>query len=200
MGTSTTITGSAAAAVSEVSAYCAASNVASYCQNLLDGSDNFGTSTSPTLSMVNAFISSGCSVIESNLSAWGYNPPPATTSIVYQWLSDLNALYAAARAEMTRINVTLAPGERTRGQVFYEMFWSAIRQLKGQDLTAAGLEKSSTGGTSSGGYLYVGGTSIAGKSTVEEDSDRVTPRFHRDMFRFPDSLTPDTADTDADDE
>jgi len=181
-------------------AYGTPDAVAGLCANLLDGANNFSTSSSPTLARVERFLSSGCSIIETRLKSWGYEVPPIESAVIYDWLSNLNTLYAAAHAEMTRINVTLAPGERTRGQVFYEMFWDGLERLEGQDLSNAGLVPTGVSGGTSGGYLYVGGTSIAGKSTVEEDSDRVKPKFHRDMFRFPDSLTPDAADTDADDE
>ena len=181
-------------------AYSTNEQVAALCRNLLDGSEYFSTSSSPTAADVEDFLSSGCSIIETHLKVWGYNTPVVATATAYDWFSELNTLFAAARAEMTRINVTLSPGERTRGQVFDEMFWSGLKKLEGIDLTAAGLTKTNTGTTTtSGGFLYVGGTSVAEKSTREEDSDRVAPRFRRDMFRFPDSMLPAGADTDTDD-
>jgi len=164
--------------------YAAASDVAGHCQNILDGTDNFTMSTCPTLSDVNAWLSSGCSIIETVLTANRYSVPPASSTSVYGWLRDLNALFGAARAEMSRSNVTLAPGERTRGQVFLAEFWSGVKQLTTLDLTGVGLSRSGTG------TIYTGGISIAAKDAFESDSDRVSPRFRRGMFDFPDSGRP----------
>ncbi len=176
-----------------VLAYASASDVEVHCRNLLSGVAGFTTSTSPTLSEVNSFISSGCGIIETTLAGWGYSVPVATTATARVWLRDLNAFYATSRAEMSRTNVILGPGERTRGQMYETMFWDGLNRLRGMDLTIAGVAR---GG---GGVMYVGGTSIAGKSTQEEDTDRVTPRFHRGIFTGPGILQPSTPDSDSDD-
>jgi len=105
----------------------------------------------------------------------GYSVPVAA-GILYDWLADLNALFAAARAEMSRINVVLGPGERTRGQVFDEMFWDGLRNLSKMNLSGAGATRSTAG------KLYVGGISEAVKDTYVDDTDRVKPRFSRRMF------------------
>ena len=117
MGTSTTITGSAATADTSAT-YAAASDVAALCRNLLGGAPTFSTTTCPKLVEVENWLSSGCSVIESRLSSWGYTIPVASTTTLYAWLRDLNAFYAAANAEWARSNVILAPGERSRGMIF----------------------------------------------------------------------------------
>lgn len=166
--------------------YCSASDVAGLCRSLLGGEERFSEDTDPTRNDVDSFISSGCSVLETELQGWGYSVPPAATTTVYQWLADLNRLYAAARAEMSRVTETVGMGERTRGQVFDDWFWRDLDRLKARDLTMAGLSRSTTG------KVYVGGTSKAAKQAVEDDSDRVKPAFSRGMFDFPGTRTPRT--------
>ncbi len=181
MSTST-ISGSTAG--TSYNAYASASDVAGYCRNLLGSQANFTASTCPTLAQVNQWISSGCGTLEVQLSSYGYDVPFASGTRIYDELRDLNSLFAAARAEMSRSNVVLSPGERTRGQVFDEMFWKGMDRLKGRDLSLAGATRSTSG------KLYVGGISDADKSTVVSDTDRTTPRFARGMFDTPGILQP----------
>ena len=136
---------------------------------------------------VDAWISSGCGVIESQLNGHGYSTPVASGTGAFDVLRDLNALFAAARVEMSRVNVTLGPGERVRGQVFDKMFWDQLAMFMSQDLTLLGLTRSTQG------KLYVGGTSITEKQKQEKDSDRVEPRFHRGIGRFPGTIRPDSS-------
>jgi hypothetical protein len=164
--------------------YSSASDVASYTGNILAGQKTFTISTCPNLTQVNSWISSGCAVIESTLKDVGYGLPVPVSSEAYQWLKDLNALYAAARVEMYRTNLTLQPGERTRGQVFDEMFWDQLKKLKEIDLSLLGVSRASAG------KLFVGGISVASKQTYEDDSDRVGPRFNRGMFDFEGTIQP----------
>jgi hypothetical protein len=106
----------------------------------------------------------------------------------YDMVSDLNALYAAGQAEMSRINVTLSPGERTRGQVFLEQFWKELREIAKLDLSSLGLSSLVTGG--GGGILYSGGISEADKDSIISNTDRVTPRFAKGMHRTSGTLNP----------
>ncbi len=170
---------------STYAAYASASDVANRCRNLLGGVSNFSSSTSPTITAVNGFLSSACSIIETFLLSCGYSVPVTEDTAVYGWLSELNTLYAAAQAEMTRVNVTLGPGERTRGQVFDEMFWKGLKRLAEGDLTFAGLSRTSTA------KIYVGGVSQDDKDTWEDTTDRVRPRFTRGMFAFDETVRPD---------
>lgn len=158
--------------------YASASDVAQLCRNLLGSANAFSTSTSPTLDAVNNWLSSGCAFIETKLSALGYTTPVAATAPAFSWLTDLNTLYAAARAEMSRINVTLAPGERTRGQVFQEMFDKQLADLLKAELSGAGITKS----TSNGGTLFVGGLTQTSKDVWEDVADNIQPRFRRNQF------------------
>jgi len=163
-------------------AYAAASDVAALCKNILAGASNFSAATCPTLDAVEEWLSSGCAVIETHLRAHGYQGADLGTA-AYGWLGDLNALYAAARVELSRTNLSLAPGERTRGQVFDEMFWRGLNRLSDLlegDMTEAGLVRSGTAPE-----LYVGGVSESDKLTWDTDTDRVRPRFYRGMLGFP---------------
>jgi len=166
-----------------VTAYASASDVGAYCQNVLGGASNFSASSSPNVTAVSNWLNAGGAVLEAHMSGWGYDVPVGATTVVYNWLTDLNTLYAAARVEMSRSNVVLSPGERTRGQVFDEMFRDGLKRLKGMDLSLAGA-------TRSYGTLYVGGISDADKSTVVSDTDRTTPRVTRSMFNLPGTLQP----------
>ena len=166
-------------------AYASASDVGSFCLNLLGSAGStFTTETNPTLEAVNSWLLSGCAVLETELGSHGYSTPVASTVAAYGWLTNLNALYAAARAEMSRANVTLRVGERTRGQVFDKMFWDELKRLLDMDLTMAGIARSATG------TLYTGGISVADKQAKEGDSDRVSPAFQKNMFNFPGTIRP----------
>ncbi len=165
-------------------AYGTTNGTAAMCMNLLDGGTDFTGSTNPTANQVEFWLSSACSVIESNLSSWGYSVPPSRNAGIYDWLVDLSNLFAASRAELSRTNITVGPGERTRGQVFEQMFWDGLKRLKDTDLTEVGLSRRS------GDKIYVGGTSIDAKDTWDEDTDRVRPRFFRGIFKHPESVYP----------
>lgn len=158
--------------------------IAGLCPNLISGSTDFSAISTPTLSQVEAWLSSGCAIIESRLSGQGYSVPVGT-GVVYDWLAMLNELYAAAQAEKARTNVTLAPGERTRGQVFEDDFWKGLGKLLEQDLTAVGVARRGDD------KMYVGGVSYDDKEEWTDDSDMLPPRFRRGMYAFPGTLRPD---------
>jgi len=164
--------------------YASASDVESFCRNLVGAASGFDVGTDPTLLSVDAWLSSGCAVLETELGSHGYSTPVASTVSAYGWLTNLNALYAAARAEMSRANVTLRVGERTRGQVFDKMFWDELKRLLDMDLTMAGISRSATG------TVYTGGIGVADKQAKEGDSDRVSPAFQKTMFNFPGTIRP----------
>ena len=167
-------------------AYASASDVAAWSQNILGGASTFSTSTSPTLTSVNNWLSSGCAVIETALAGEGYSIPPASGTRVYDWLTELNSLYTAARVELSRTNITLEPGARTRGQVFDEMFYAQLDRLLDMDLSGVGLSRATAG------KVYAGGISISDKDDRRADTDRVQPRFKRGQFDFPGTIRPTT--------
>lgn len=104
-------------------------------------------------------------------------PVPAGAQC-YDEVANLESFYGAAMAEMSRANVRLGPGERTRGQVFMEMFDKGLDRLAKLDLTRAGVSKETYG------VLYAGGISDSDREAVEEDTDRTEPRFKRDQFKY----------------
>ncbi len=172
--------------------YGSGSGVASRCGNTLAGASNFSASTVPSSCAVNGWLSTACAIIESRLSGGGYSVPPTANTIVYDWLVDLNNLYGSAQVEMSRVNVTLGPGERTRGQVFEKMFWDGLDRLCSTDLTLVGLSRISDDA------IYVGGTTETQKDIWEDDTDRVVPRFTRGMHNFEGTIRPDAQDVNSD--
>lgn len=183
-------TGSALSAPGE--AYAAASDVAGMCRNLLGPATMFGASTSPTLATVNTYLSSGCGILESTLQNKGYTVPVAVGTAARDWLQNLNMLYAAGMSELTRVNITLTPGERTRGQVLLEYFWKQLNYFTSLNLASMGVTRSATVGT-----LFVGGTSKTSKDSYNANSDRVAPRFARGMFTTTGALAPTGQDIDT---
>lgn len=164
--------------------YCAASDVAILVQNTLGGQSVFSTSTSPTIRAVRAWITSGCAVLDTHLAGAGYSTPVASTAVAFGMLIRCNALFAAARVEESRTNITLAPKERTRGQTFDEQFGDCAETITAMDLTLAGLSRTTTA------QVYAAGISKADKLKHEQDTDRVPPRFIRDQFVFPGTIRP----------
>lgn len=168
-------------------AYSSASQVAGLCANILGGASNFSASSSPNLTLVENWLSSGCGLINSTLNAYGYETPVTQGAApnIYDELTLLNTLYAATWVEMSRTNVTLSLGERTRGQVFNEEFKKGLNSLVNKDLTRAGLSRSSQG------IIYVGGIDIDQKDAYDDDTSRVQPRFKRGFAR-PDYISEET--------
>ena len=158
--------------------YSSASSVSELCFNLLDGQPTWSESTTPTLKHIKDFLSTGCAIIETEISGAGYSIPVGAGTSVYTRVQHLETLYAAALAEMARTNITISPGERTRGQLFEQMFWDGLEKLIDGDLTKLGLSKSSSG------KIYSGGISVSVKDTYDSDTDRVSPRFKRGQFRW----------------
>lgn len=167
-------------------AYCSASDVFSYSQNLAHGQPTFNAETLPTLNQVTRFMSSGCAAIHTKMAEAGWDTPVASGTDLYERLIDLNALFAAGRSELTRVNVTVGPGERTRGQIFLDLFKMELDELVNSNLAEIGGEVSSTDGE-----IFVGGISVASKDSYDDDSDRVQPRFKRNQFKFSESQYPD---------
>ena len=173
-------------------AYTSASAVEILTTNLLGASGSYDANTKPTLTAINFWLSSGCSHIEGALKSAGYATPIAAGNVLYDRVAGIEALYATAMAEMSRSNVRLGPGERTRGQVFLEEFKDQLEDLVKKDLTQAGV------GILGLSKMYAGGISSADKTLVEDDSDRVTPRFARDLFRHPGAGTVERQERDDD--
>jgi len=159
--------------------YSSPSAVGALCRNLLGEFVTWTDSSCPTRQQVDGWLSSGCSIIEARLSALGYSVPVSQGTRAYDWLSDLNTLFGVSRAELSRTTATIGPGERSRGELFSEMFYDGLDRLADIDLSSMGVSRASRG------VMYAGGISVADKQTQEADTDRVKPRYERDMFRFP---------------
>ena len=169
-------------------AYTTSSSVAAFCSNLTQNASDFSASTTPTQSQVNNWITQGAQQIDTILRTKGFVPPSSACDI-YGQLGDLNTYYAVARAEKARTNVRLAPGERTRGQVFQKDFDEGLKALLAGDLSRAGLTYAHAG--------YVGGISVSDKSSVESDGDREPMRFSKNQFNNPQA---DANDLERDDD
>lgn len=154
--------------------YGSASDVGALTRNLLGSASEFDTTTCPTLVQITAWLSTGCALIEATLADRGYSTIP-TSSAVYGVAAQANALYAAWMAERSRINARLAQGERTRADMFKKDFYDLLDILKGFDLSSLSLTQTRTS--------YAGGISVSDKNAVEDNSDRVQPRFTRGDFR-----------------
>lgn len=161
-------------------AYATACQVFAYTHALIAPASAYDTSTCPTLDEVTTWLSSGCSVINARLGSVGYGAIPAT-SAAYDLAAAANALYGAWMAERSRVNARVSADERTRADMFKRDFEFHLNQLVELDLGRMGVTRERSG-------VYAGGISVSDKATVAADTDRVTPRFKRDMGRNPDRL------------
>lgn len=157
-------------------AYADQLQVAANNRNILNGGSEFTTETNPSLYQVNTWLSSACNIIEAKLSDAGYEIPVSEVSSVYNWIAEVNALYAVARAEISRSTATVSPEERTRGDVFLKMFWSELDALVTSDLGSMGLTRRSDA------TIYTGGTSQSKKDTFYDSDDKTQPRFRRNKL------------------
>ena len=151
-------------------AYASASDIASLTKNLVGGASSFDTSTSPTLTQVNAWLTSGCAMIETVLGAAVTND-----KALYGVAVEANALYGAWMAERSRTNARTTAEERTRADMLRRDFFDHLKWLQQYGLSRAGVAPTS--------LAYAGGISAADKESVLSDEDRVRPRFTRGHFR-----------------
>lgn len=156
-------------------AYASASDVFAYTRALIAPSGSYDASSCPTLTDVNLWLSSGCSIINARLGSVGYGAIPAT-SAAYNLALTANALYGAWQAERSRVNARVSADERTRADMFKKDFYDHLKDLVGLDLSRMGVTKERSG-------VYMSGISVSDKATVEDNTDRVTPRFKRDQHR-----------------
>lgn len=170
-------------------AYCSASDVGILCQNLLGKAEEFDTSTSPTLTAITMWLSTGCGLINTRLAGEGYSVPIPTTSEAYDVARQANALYGAWMAERSRLNTRTAVDERTRADMFRNDFYELLSQLIDSNLSLAGVSSQSQG------KAYAGGISVSDKATVESDTDRIKSRFNRGQFRNPSAQEPGGTDS-----
>jgi hypothetical protein len=158
--------------------YCTTCAVYSHVYSLVKPASAFDTSTCPSLSDVEQWITTGCAVINTYLAGKGYGVPTSGTAL-HEMLGQANALWAAALAEDSRVSARISADERTRGDRFYRQYEKLMAMVDRMDLSRAGLSQTSV--------AYAGGISKADVSSVESNSDRVKPRFKRGQFANPEA-------------
>jgi hypothetical protein len=163
-------------------AYCTTEDVFDMAVSLIGrGATRFDETTNPSERAIERWMTSGCAIIETSLRAHRYNAPPPIDTPVYDMLSELNALYAAARAEMTRAVATLDMGQRTKGQVLLQQFNDGLKSLCEMDLTIAGATRSDQVGR-----VYTGGINAADKDA--QAANMIPSRFARGQFNIPGTI------------
>ena len=162
-------------------AYASTCDVYALTPGLVKPASAFDSATCPTLTQVQFWLSSGCSVINARLESVGYSAI-GTGTTASELAAAANALYGAWMAERSRINARISADERTRADQFKDDFEWHLDLLLGLDLSRAGVSQTSK--------AYAGGISRSDKSTVESDTDRVTPRFSRGMYDNAEALRP----------
>lgn len=169
-------------------AYASSSDVSSICPHLIGSTaSTFDTSTSPTLAEVNAWLSSGSSIINAKLASKGYDAIGAN-SAAFEFARQANAFYGAYMAERSRLSARVSKQENTRGDVFKSDFEDTLEMLIGLDLSRMGVSRSNAPPTP-----YAGGISQSDKENYEADTDRIAPRFARGMFGNAETQKPDTS-------
>jgi hypothetical protein len=156
--------------------YSTCAQVAALIPNLLNGASSFDgldTAIRPSSAQLVGFMSSGCALIEARLGALGYSTP--VTGGVAGFVADLESTYAAYRAELARGSPRTSSGERTRAEAFKKAFDDGLKELALMDLSRAGIGVAES-------KFYGGGISESDKETVEDDTDRVAPRFFGGVF------------------
>ena len=164
--------------------YASASDVGALTRNLLGAASAYDTTTCPTLTQVNMWLTTGCAVINSKLAAYGYAAIP-TTSGAYGLAQQAEACYGAWMAERSRQSARTGDDERTRAEAFKKDFDYLLKLLSELELDRMGVDT-----VDATTLLYAGGISISDKASTEAEGDRVKPRFTRDMFKNPESLFP----------
>ena len=166
--------------------YGAVAGVEGLARELTKGSataGQFDTSTVPALAQVEALLDDGARLLNLRLAGLGFTTP-VTDSTVKAMLAPVNEKYALAIAWRSREMAKAEAGESTQGDRWYREFERDLKELlagNGKALMTLGLAR--TRELSAG--LYAGGISIDDKETVDDDDDRTTPGFRRDMMRYP---------------
>mgnify|MGYP001594522959 FL=1 len=165
-------------------AYCVASDIHAVCPHLFLPASAIDTSTCPTLVQVNAWITTGCLIVDSKLATLGYAPIGSATA-AYGIAQDANINYAAYRSELSRLSARVSRDENTRDAKFFQAFKDALTML-GElgDLTTMGVSLTTRA------KPYAGGISVTNKEIDEDDTDVVHGRFQREQLANRESLTP----------
>ena len=157
-------------------AYASASDVSSLTRSIMGSSASFDANTCPTSNQVSAWLSTGCAIIEAGLAEQGFGVIPLS-SVAYGLAQQVNALWAAAFVEESRLNAIITDTQRTRGEMFMRQAEKMLDRLISLDLSRMGVAQA--------GVPYAGGISKSDKQAVAADTDRVPSRFARGQFRNP---------------
>jgi len=163
-------------------AYASASDVAALTVNLAGAGQDFTDSSTPTITQVERWLSTGSAIIDSRLAAKGYSPIPES-SAAYDMAAQVNAVYGAWMAERSRTNARSNPGERTRSDLFKDDFKMLLEMLLDMDLSMVGVSLNTATGQRA--RPWAGGISVSDKETAQLDTDRVPSRFSRGMHTDP---------------
>lgn len=155
-------------------AYASASDVAALCRNLLGSASNFDTSTSPTVTQINAWLSAGCALINTTIFGRNYTQAVPQSSAAYEFMTMANAQFAAWQAERSRTLASVQATERTRADMFKRDFNDSLAIIRTMSLGQAGVGQVSN--------VYQGGQSGADKALDAGDADTVKSRFVRGML------------------
>lgn len=102
----------------------------------------YNTGTAPTAISISTWLSQGYAKLNLALKRAGYVTPVTSAAApeVYDVLTRLNDLYAAACAEQATNISTAGPGEETRSEKLWKEFNAELADLlNGGDLTLLGL-------------------------------------------------------------
>lgn len=159
----------------ETSAGEAMNVIEGYCKQYTS-SNVFSTSTQPTLTEVETFLTMRYYTIQAILGDAGYELIP-TDAEVLGYLQHLNSVGAVLDIELTNpITGTGEPNERYK--VFEKMWENGVKFIQG-----SGLEQ--LGATREGQSILAGGISISRKEVLGDDTDAVPPKFRRGMQEHP---------------
>lgn len=110
---------------------------------LLPGISLSETST-PSNGDVTKWLNQGYAVINRKLTAAGYSTPVSSSAAVYDEMTALNALYAAAQALRARGLDSVQGNEETRSERWLREFTEQIKELCASDLTNSGVSRLSS--------------------------------------------------------
>lgn len=162
--------------------YCVASDVAALTPHHLSGCATFASDTNPTLTEVNAWISTGCGIIEASIGTRGYGAIP-TTSAAYGIAAAANAFWGAYMTELSLISARVDRMENTRDERFKRAFDKQLEILMKLDLSVLGVSRSGIARPYSGGIRQT-------DKDNNDDGDVIQSRFRRGQFRNTDAIDP----------
>lgn len=108
-------------------------------QAIIPAVGTVSTTTTPTTAQQTVWLAEGYSEINRYLAAAGYGVPATADAAIYATLTALNDLYAAAYTLRARGMDVIQGREENRSETMLKDFFSRLKTLAGQDLTALGL-------------------------------------------------------------